>query len=49
MWTGKSFTYDDSVGRLVWTLQLDKLTDEQVQRLLVCEHGSINESLLKYI
>lgn len=23
---------------------LDKLTDEQVQRLLVCEHGSINES-----
>lgn len=25
---------------------LDKLTDEQVQRLLVCEHGSINESYL---
>lgn len=23
---------------------LDKLTDEQIQRLLVCEHGSINES-----
>lgn len=25
---------------------LDKLTDEQVQRLLVCEHGSINESFV---
>lgn len=25
---------------------LDKLTDEQVQQLLVCEHGSINESYL---
>ena len=25
---------------------LDKLTDEQVQQLLVCEHGSINESFL---
>ena len=26
---------------------LDKLTDEQVQRLLVCEHGSINESFVE--
>ncbi len=26
---------------------LDKLTDEQIQRLLVCEHGSINESFLE--
>ena len=25
---------------------LDKLTDEQIQKLLVCEHGSINESFL---
>lgn len=25
---------------------LDKLTDEQIQKLLVCEHGSINESFV---
>ena len=26
---------------------LDKLTDEQIQQLLVCEHGSINESYVE--
>ena len=26
---------------------LDKLSDEQIQKLLVCEHGSINESYVK--
>ena len=26
---------------------LDKLSDEQIQKLLVCEHGSINESYVE--
>ena len=26
---------------------LDKLTDEQIQQLLICEHGSINESYVE--
>ena len=26
---------------------LDKLTDDQIQRLLICEHGSINESYVE--
>ena len=25
----------------------DKLTDDQIQRLLICEHGSINESYVE--
>lgn len=33
----------DWFGRQV----LDKLTDEQIQQLLVCEHGSINESYVE--
>lgn len=28
------------------TQVLDKLTDEQIQKILVCEHGSINESFV---